>query len=368
MFRAAIADGTELGRRVEPILAAGELVPDELTIELIRERLSQDDAAGGFVLDGFPRNLAQAEALDAMLAEIGRPLDAVSSSTSTTPTRPSACSAARETRTVPTTPRGDRPPARHLPRADGARRRPLRGPGASSPRSPPSARSTRCSPRSTRARSRMIIRKGPAEIERIARAGDLVAATIAHVGGAPRARASRRVSSTASPARSSPSTAARPRRRGTMAPIRPQICISPNDMVVHGIPGATGSPDGDLITVDVGVADGAIADSAYTFGVGAIDRRGAAAARRLPGRARRRDRAGTARATGSGTSRTPCRRSSRGPGSRSSAASSATGGRLLPRGSARAELRAAGWSKPSEGMTIAIEPMITDRSARRATA
>jgi adenylate kinase len=77
MFRAAIAAGTELGRLVEPILTAGELVPDELTIALIRERLSQDDALAGFVLDGFPRNLVQAEALDAMLAEIGRPLDRV---------------------------------------------------------------------------------------------------------------------------------------------------------------------------------------------------------------------------------------------------------------------------------------------------
>ena len=77
MFRAAIAAGTELGREVEPILAAGELVPDALTIALIRERLSQADAATGFVLDGFPRNLAQAEALDGMLGEIGRSLDAV---------------------------------------------------------------------------------------------------------------------------------------------------------------------------------------------------------------------------------------------------------------------------------------------------
>ena len=77
MFRSAIAAGTELGCRVEPILAAGELVPDELTVELIRERLSQPDAANGFVLDGFPRNLAQAEELDAMLAGIGRSLDAV---------------------------------------------------------------------------------------------------------------------------------------------------------------------------------------------------------------------------------------------------------------------------------------------------
>ena len=77
MFRTAIAARTELGRRVEPILASGELVPDELTVALIRERLSQPDARGGFVLDGFPRTLEQAEELDAMLAEIGRSLDAV---------------------------------------------------------------------------------------------------------------------------------------------------------------------------------------------------------------------------------------------------------------------------------------------------
>jgi adenylate kinase len=74
MFRAAIAAGTELGRKVAPILAAGQLVPDEITTALIRDRLAQDDARDGFVLDGFPRNLAQAEALDSMLAEIERPL------------------------------------------------------------------------------------------------------------------------------------------------------------------------------------------------------------------------------------------------------------------------------------------------------
>ncbi len=77
MFRGAVTAGTELGRRVEPILASGDLVPDDLTVALIRERLSEQDARDGFVLDGFPRNLAQAEALDAMLAEIGRGLDAV---------------------------------------------------------------------------------------------------------------------------------------------------------------------------------------------------------------------------------------------------------------------------------------------------
>jgi adenylate kinase len=77
MFRAAIASGSDLGRQVEPILARGDLVPDELTVALIRERLLQPDARAGFVLDGFPRNLAQAEALDEMLAGIGRSLDAV---------------------------------------------------------------------------------------------------------------------------------------------------------------------------------------------------------------------------------------------------------------------------------------------------
>ena len=77
MLREAIAGGTELGRRVAPILAAGELVSDELMIELIRERLGRDDAEAGFVLDGFPRTMPQAEALDETLREIGRPLTVV---------------------------------------------------------------------------------------------------------------------------------------------------------------------------------------------------------------------------------------------------------------------------------------------------
>jgi adenylate kinase len=77
MFRAAIAAHTELGRKVEPFLDSGALVPDDVTIALIRERLSEDDAQAGFVLDGFPRNLSQAQALDEMLAAIGRRLDAI---------------------------------------------------------------------------------------------------------------------------------------------------------------------------------------------------------------------------------------------------------------------------------------------------
>jgi adenylate kinase len=74
ILRKAIEDGTPLGKQVEGILARGELVPDETMIELIRERLTDSE---GFVLDGFPRTMAQAEALDDMLGEIGRPLDVV---------------------------------------------------------------------------------------------------------------------------------------------------------------------------------------------------------------------------------------------------------------------------------------------------
>jgi adenylate kinase len=76
MFR-ALDTSTELGRQVTAIMDAGELVPDEVTIAMIRDRLAQPDAADGFVLDGFPRNLAQAEALDSMLASIHRVLDAI---------------------------------------------------------------------------------------------------------------------------------------------------------------------------------------------------------------------------------------------------------------------------------------------------
>jgi adenylate kinase len=77
MLRTAMAAGTPLGRRVKPIYDSGALVPDELMIELIRDRLGDEDAQDGFVLDGFPRTMAQAEALDAMLREIGRDLDIV---------------------------------------------------------------------------------------------------------------------------------------------------------------------------------------------------------------------------------------------------------------------------------------------------
>ena len=77
MLRAAMEAGSELGRRVKPIYDAGQLVPDDLMIALIRERLAEEDAREGFVLDGFPRTMPQAEALEEMLREIGRDLDVV---------------------------------------------------------------------------------------------------------------------------------------------------------------------------------------------------------------------------------------------------------------------------------------------------
>jgi adenylate kinase len=77
MLREAIAAGDGLGRRVQPIVDAGHLVPDDLMVELIRERISRADASEGFVLEGFPRTMAQAEALDRVLRELGRDLDLV---------------------------------------------------------------------------------------------------------------------------------------------------------------------------------------------------------------------------------------------------------------------------------------------------
>jgi adenylate kinase len=77
ILRRAMADDTPLGRKVKPIYDSGGLVPDDLMIELIRDRLSEPDTEDGFILDGFPRTLVQAEALDTMLREIDKQLDLV---------------------------------------------------------------------------------------------------------------------------------------------------------------------------------------------------------------------------------------------------------------------------------------------------
>ncbi len=77
MLRAAVAAGTALGIKAKAVMDAGHLVSDDILLGMLEERLAQDDARKGFILDGYPRNLAQAAALDELLAKIGQPLDAV---------------------------------------------------------------------------------------------------------------------------------------------------------------------------------------------------------------------------------------------------------------------------------------------------
>lgn len=77
LFRANISQGTELGKQAKSFIDAGNLVPDEVTIGMAKDRMDQADAEDGFLLDGFPRNVLQAEALDALLKGEGQKLDAV---------------------------------------------------------------------------------------------------------------------------------------------------------------------------------------------------------------------------------------------------------------------------------------------------
>lgn len=77
MLRAAVASGSDLGKKAKDIMERGALVPDDVIIEMIRERIARSDCDNGFILDGFPRTSAQAEELDTMLAEQGKSLNAV---------------------------------------------------------------------------------------------------------------------------------------------------------------------------------------------------------------------------------------------------------------------------------------------------
>jgi adenylate kinase len=75
LLRAAIREGGDLGREAKSVIDRGELVSDDIMIGLIAERLAEPDAQAGFILDGYPRNLTQAESLDALLARLGKPVD-----------------------------------------------------------------------------------------------------------------------------------------------------------------------------------------------------------------------------------------------------------------------------------------------------
>jgi len=77
MLRAAVAAGSELGKEADSIMKAGKLVPDSVVIGLVKERVSQPDAKNGFILDGFPRTVPQADALEALLTGLGTPLEKV---------------------------------------------------------------------------------------------------------------------------------------------------------------------------------------------------------------------------------------------------------------------------------------------------
>ncbi len=77
LLRAEVAAGTPLGLQAKEVMARGDLVSDEILLGMLESRLGQPDVANGFILDGYPRNLAQAAALDSLLAKIGQPLDAV---------------------------------------------------------------------------------------------------------------------------------------------------------------------------------------------------------------------------------------------------------------------------------------------------
>lgn len=77
MFRKAIKDETDLGKEAKSYMDRGELVPDEVTVDIVKERISEDDAKKGFLLDGFPRTIEQAEALNNIMSELDRNIDAV---------------------------------------------------------------------------------------------------------------------------------------------------------------------------------------------------------------------------------------------------------------------------------------------------
>ena len=236
---------TELGRELKVVYDRGDLVSDELMIRLIRDRLSRGDTVGGFVLDGFPRTMPQAEALDELLRELGRELDVVFDLQ--VPDREVLLQrllgrAAEEGRSDDTPEAIERrlelydretaPLDRVLPLAPGERRRRPRRPQRRRglPRDP----ATRSPSRPAGKAARVIIRKSAAEIEGMARAGALLAETLAlvaeHLEPGVEMRELDRIAD-----EHIASKGGYPTSKGYKG-FPAALCISPNSMVVHGIP------------------------------------------------------------------------------------------------------------------------------------
>jgi methionyl aminopeptidase len=309
MLREAMAAETPLGRRVKPIVDRGELVPDALMIELIRDRLGEEDAQNGFVVDGFPRTMAQAEALDAMLREIGRDLDLVFELQIDDETAVARMlKRAEEEGRIDDTPEVIRRRlqtyhAETAPLVEHYRVRGLvvgihadrsigevfgeiqtaieqlagRASGLSGRESGLSAKRTsggvwgnrEVPPASARQYEAMIIRKSKRELEQMADAGAIVVRTIELVGEHVRPGVSTAELDAIADEfiRSVGGVPTFKGYRGYPA----ATCISPNEMVVHGIPGRYVLRDGDIVSFDVGVTlEGFVADSAFTFAVGEI--------------------------------------------------------------------------------------------------
>jgi methionyl aminopeptidase len=266
---------TPLGRELKEVLDSGELVNDELMIELIRDRLSRGDTIPGFILDGFPRTMAQAEALDDLLRDLDRSLDIVfefqvphrEQLVERLLRRAQLENRADDTpdaieRRLAVRPR-DGAARRVLPHDAGQRRRHPRRPDGRRglPRDPGLAAVGRG--------ARMIIRKSQAEIEGMARAGELVHETLQLCAEALEPGMSMLELDRIADEHIA-SKGGYPTSKGYKG-FPAALCLSPNSMIVHGIPNEYRAQEGDLISVDLGITlDGLIADSAITVPIGEI--------------------------------------------------------------------------------------------------
>ena len=289
LLRAAVKGGTELGIQAKKYMDAGELVPDQLVIDLVKERLAADDAQQGFILDGFPRNTAQAVTLDSELSAMGREIDCallVDVAPEVIIDRLSSrrtCRACGYTGTACRCPlpqvrrrdvsarrrqaRDHQEPSRRLREVHEPARRLLSWPGSAQvgQRRPGSRDCVRGCQRGSRS---MIKIKSATQIEQMKKAGALSKMALRHVGAMVRPGVStfeldQLAEQIIRMHGGTPAFKGYGGFPGT-------ICASINDAVVHGIP----NPDmilrdGDIISIDTGaVVDGWVGDNAWTFFVG----------------------------------------------------------------------------------------------------